>query len=99
MLRYLTKANTFNYRVIRNFSKLFTKEHEWVQLENDIATIGITDYAQNELGEIVHCELPKVGERFKEGDSLVIILNIGRFRKCQDCCRCLLTPRRNCPRS
>ncbi len=82
MLRYLTKTNTLNYRVIRNFSRLFTKDHEWVQLDSDIATIGITDFAQSELGEIVHCELPKVGDRFKEGDSLVIINNIGCFRKC-----------------
>jgi glycine cleavage system H lipoate-binding protein len=71
MLRYFTKSNTLSYNVIRNFSRLFTKEHEWIQLDNDIATIGITDFAQNELGEIVHCELPRIGDRFKEGDSLV----------------------------
>jgi hypothetical protein len=87
MLRYLTKPNTFNYYALRNFSRLFTKQHEWVIVENDIATIGISDYAQNELGEIVHCELPKIGNRFKSGDSIVILINIGCSRKCQNRCR------------
>ena len=41
---------------------LYTKEHEWVKLEKDLATIGITDYAQGELGDIVFVELPKVGD-------------------------------------
>lgn len=39
----------------------FTKEHEWIKLEGDIATIGITEHAQNELGDIVFVELPEVG--------------------------------------
>ena len=39
----------------------YTKEHEWVKLEGDTATVGITDYAQGELGDIVFVELPKVG--------------------------------------
>ena len=39
---------------------LYTKEHEWVRLENNVATIGITDYAQGELGDIVYVELPAV---------------------------------------
>ena len=41
---------------------LFSKEHEWVKLDGDSATIGITDYAQNALGDIVYVELPKVGD-------------------------------------
>jgi glycine cleavage system H protein len=81
MLRYLTKTNLLSYNLLRNFSKLYTKQHEWVQIDNDIATIGISDYAQNELGEIVHCELPKIGDKFKQGDTLVIISNLGSFRK------------------
>ena len=39
----------------------YTKEHEWVRIENNTATVGITDYAQGELGDIVFVELPKVG--------------------------------------
>ena len=41
----------------------YTKEHEWIKLENDIATVGITDYAQGELGDIVFIELPQAGIR------------------------------------
>jgi glycine cleavage system H protein len=42
---------------------MYTEEHEWVLVDNDIATIGITDYAQGELGDIVYLELPDVGTK------------------------------------
>ena len=42
---------------------LYTKEHEWVKAEGDVATIGITDYAQNQLGDIVYVELPAAGTK------------------------------------
>jgi glycine cleavage system H protein len=45
----------------------YTKEHEWVRLEGDIGTIGITDHAQQELGDIVFVDLPKVGVRLAQG--------------------------------
>ena len=41
----------------------YTREHEWAKVENDAAVIGITDYAQNELGDIVFVELPKIGDK------------------------------------
>jgi len=41
----------------------YTKDHEWARLENDIVTVGITDYAQGELGDIVYLDLPEVGTR------------------------------------
>lgn len=44
---------------------LYTKEHEWVAIENNIATVGITDYAQSELGDIVFVELPEVGNEVR----------------------------------
>ncbi len=47
---------------------LYSKEHEWVLQENDIATIGITDYAQAELGDVVFVELPEVGAPSSAGD-------------------------------
>jgi len=47
----------------------YTKEHEWVHLEGDIATIGITFHAQSELGDIVFVELPKVGATFDKSAS------------------------------
>jgi len=51
----------------------FTKNHEWVKIEDDTAWVGITDYAQKELGDIIFVELPKKGERFKQFSRLGII--------------------------
>lgn len=48
---------------------LYSKEHEWVLIEGEIATIGITDHAQQELGDVVFVELPEVEETFSSGDS------------------------------
>ena len=47
----------------------YTKSHEWVRIEGDTATIGITDHAQDELGDVVFVELPDVGTTFDAGDS------------------------------
>lgn len=48
----------------------YTNTHEWIKIENDIGTIGITDYAQKELSDIVYVELPEVGKTFNQGDVL-----------------------------
>lgn len=47
----------------------YTKEHEWIDVKDGVATIGITDYAQNELGDVVFVELPKVGSKTVAGKS------------------------------
>jgi glycine cleavage system H protein len=47
----------------------YTKEHEWVKLEGDVATIGITDYAQHELGDVVYVELPAAGAKVEAGQA------------------------------
>ena len=47
----------------------YTREHEWARLEDDVATIGITDYAQGELGDIVFVELPQEGDSVLTGDA------------------------------
>jgi len=47
----------------------YTKEHEWVNLEGGVATIGITDYAQSELGDVVFVELPKIAAKLEAGKS------------------------------
>jgi glycine cleavage system H protein len=47
----------------------YTKEHEWIKVNGEIGTVGITDYAQHELGDVVFVELPKVGAKFKAGQS------------------------------
>jgi glycine cleavage system H protein len=48
----------------------YTKEHEWIDLQGDTGTIGITDYAQHELGDVVFVELPKVGTKLTAGKPL-----------------------------
>lgn len=48
----------------------YTKEHEWVSVEGDIGTIGITDYAQHELGDIVYVDLPKPGATVGKGKTI-----------------------------
>ena len=47
----------------------YTKEHEWIEIKGDVGTIGITDYAQSSLGDIVFVETPKVGEQIQAGSS------------------------------
>ena len=47
----------------------FTKSHEWVKLDGEIATIGITDYAQHQLGDVVFIELPEMGDNFEQGSQ------------------------------
>ena len=49
---------------------LYTKDHEWIKIENGIATIGITDYAQGELGDIIFIELPDIGDSVQAKDSI-----------------------------
>jgi glycine cleavage system H protein len=54
----------------------YTKEHEWVLLAGGTATVGITDFAQGELGDIVYVELPAVGRAFAQGDVLGTIESV-----------------------
>lgn len=55
---------------------LYSKEHEWVKVEGETATIGITDYAQNALGDIVYVELPKVGTTIKQFANIGVIESV-----------------------
>jgi glycine cleavage system H protein len=48
----------------------YTKEHEWVRVENDLGTVGITDYAQDQLGDLVYLDLPSSGTQVKQLDKL-----------------------------
>lgn len=51
----------------------YTKEHEWIKVEGDIGTIGITNFAQEQLGDIVSVEFPNIGKEFSAGESLALI--------------------------
>jgi len=55
---------------------LYTKEHEWVKIEGDIAIMGITDYAQSSLGDITFVELPEKGAEIKQADMLATIESV-----------------------
>jgi glycine cleavage system H protein len=54
----------------------YTKTHEWLRLEGDIATVGITDHAQDELGDVVYVELPETGASFDAGDTFGTIESV-----------------------
>ncbi len=53
--------------------KQFTKDHEWVEKSGDLLIVGITDFAQNQLGDIVSIELPQIGSSFKQNDVMAIV--------------------------
>ena len=54
----------------------YTKEHEWIKVEGEKAYVGITDYAQHSLGDIVYVELPEVEDFFEEGDSFGVLESV-----------------------
>ena len=54
----------------------YTKEHEWLLIEGNVAKIGITDHAQDALGDIVFVELPAVGDEFAVGDSFAVVESV-----------------------
>jgi len=54
----------------------FTKEHEWVRVEGDIGTVGITDYAQAQLGDVVYVELPEVGRKVTKGGDAAVVESV-----------------------
>ena len=55
---------------------LFTETHEWLRVEGDVATLGLTDYAQGELGDIVFVELPEAGRSLAAGDVLTTVESV-----------------------
>jgi glycine cleavage system H protein len=54
----------------------FTKEHEWVRIEGDVGTCGITDYAQSQLGDVVFVELPAVGRKVARGGDAAVVESV-----------------------
>lgn len=52
---------------------IYTETHEWMDVKGDTATIGVTDFAQQELGDIVYVELPKLNAEVKKGDEVVVL--------------------------
>lgn len=54
----------------------FTRDHEWVRVEDGIAVIGITSYAQEQLGDVVFVELPEVGRKARKGDQVAVVESV-----------------------
>ncbi len=54
----------------------FTKDHEWVRLDGGIATVGITNHAQTQLGDVVFVELPEVGRKAAQGDAVAVVESV-----------------------
>jgi glycine cleavage system H protein len=54
----------------------YTKEHEWIRLDGDTATVGITEHAQSQLGDVVFVELPEVGKSFAAGDEAAVVESV-----------------------
>lgn len=54
----------------------FTPDHEWIRVEGDVATVGITDYAQDQLGDLVFVQLPETGAELAKGESAVVVESV-----------------------
>ncbi len=54
----------------------FTKDHEWIRVEGDVGTVGITDYAQSQLGDVVYVELPQTGKTVAKGHEAAVVESV-----------------------
>jgi len=54
----------------------FTRDHEWIRLDGDVAVVGITDYAQSQLGDVVYVELPEIGRRVEQGKEAAVVESV-----------------------
>ena len=54
----------------------YTRDHEWIRVEGDVAVIGITDYAQTQLGDVVYVELPALGRRVEQGKEAAVVESV-----------------------
>ena len=55
---------------------LYTADHEWLKIEGDVATVGITDYAQSQLGDVVFVDLPKAGRKLKKAEAAAVVESV-----------------------
>lgn len=54
----------------------FTEDHEWLRVDGNVATVGITDYAQEQLGDLVFVDLPEIGRKLAKGDTAVVVESV-----------------------
>jgi len=60
----------------------YAQNHEWIRIEGDVAVVGISDYAQDQLGDIVYVELPQVGDQLAQGDSFGVVESVKAASDC-----------------
>ena len=56
--------------------KKYTDQHEWISLSGDVATVGITDHAQHQLGDVVYVDLPAIGKKVKQGEEAAVVESV-----------------------
>lgn len=56
--------------------RMYTTDHEWIDREGDVATVGITNFAQQQLGDIVFVQLPAIGQQVKKGDAAAVVESV-----------------------
>ena len=54
----------------------FTRDHEWIRLDGELAVVGVTDYAQSQLGDVVYVELPEIGRRIEKGKEAAVVESV-----------------------
>lgn len=57
-------------------STRYTKDHEWIRLDGEVATVGITEHAQSQLGDIVYVELPEIGRKIEKGGDAAVVESV-----------------------
>lgn len=57
-------------------SRYFSEDHEWIEVNGDVATVGITDYAQGQLGDVVYVETPEAGKTLSKGDDAAVVESV-----------------------
>ncbi len=57
-------------------SRYFTEDHEWIDVDGDVGTVGISDYAQSQLGDIVFVDVPEAGKRIAKGDEAAVVESV-----------------------
>lgn len=63
-------------------ARKYTEKHEWISLQGDVGTVGISDYAQEKLGEVVYLELPKLGTKLTKGDVFATLESVKAVSEC-----------------
>ena len=76
MSPFPSSRNAFTNKRTPMQKKFYTEDHEWISLDGEIATVGISNYAQEQLGDIVFVELPQIGAGAQQGDEIAVVESV-----------------------